>query len=92
MDKLIKFIKENDLKFDGRGSALNADCAVIAGFADYCGITDSSSIIDAIKASKKGKKLSQFIRTEVDRVFDFAFTYNYGNWWKNADAKRIYKF
>ncbi len=92
MEKLKKFIEENGLKFDGRGSALNGDCVVIAGFADHCGITNASEIIEAIQASKKGRAVSATVTLEVNRVFDFAYTYNYGNWWKSGEARSTYTF
>ena len=92
MEKLVKFIEENELKFDGPASGLNSDCTIIAGFADHCGVQTSQEVIDAIIATKKGRSLTAPVMSEVRRVFDFAFTYNYGNWWKTDEAKSTYKF
>lgn len=92
MEKLVKFIKENNLMFDGVGSELNSDCVIIGGFADHCGISASADVRSAVKEALSTSSLSVTIEKEIDRVFDFAYTYNYGNWWKNRDAKRLYKF
>lgn len=92
MEKLEKFIKENELKFNGTGSALNSSCTIIAGFADHCGVTDASDILEAIQEATEGEDISSAVSLEISRVFDFAYTYNYGNWWKSAEAKRTYKF
>lgn len=92
MEKLVKFIKENGLKFNGTGSALNSDCVIIAGFADHCGITSSGVIESAVKSALSKSRITKSVAKEIDRVFDFAYTYNYGNWWKNSEAKRLYKF
>lgn len=92
MKKLVKFIKENGLKFDGIGSALNSDCTIIGGFADHCGITNSGDIKSAVISALGKDGLSIEAANEINRVFDFAYTYNYGNWWKNSEAKILYKF
>ncbi len=92
MKKLVKFIKENKLKFNGEESALNSDCTIISGFADHCGITNSGDIKSAVISALGEDGLSIEAAKEINRVFDFAYTYNYGNWWKNRDAKRLYKF
>ena len=92
MSKIAKFVKENSLRFDGRGSGLNSDCCVISGFADYCGVHNVSDVETAIKEGLDKKSLSPVVLGELRRVFQFASTYNYGNYWKTAEAKRMYKF
>ena len=92
MEKLVKFIKENKLSFTGVGSELNSDCCIISGYADYCGITESEEIEEAIKKAHHRAILSDDLKKELERVFEFAYGYNYGNYWKTDDAKLMYKF
>jgi hypothetical protein len=90
LTKLKKFIKDNSLSFTGTGSDLNGNCTIIAGYADFLGETDDINIIKAIKEDFPG--ISITILNEISRVFDFAYTYNYGNFWKTEAAKKQYKF
>ena len=89
MERLVKFIGDNGLNFNGKGSDLNGNCCVISGYADYIGVTKANVIEDAIKVTDpRAKNYSK----ELKRVFKFAYTYNYGNFWKTDAAKKLYKF
>lgn len=89
IEKLRKFITENELAFTGKGSASNSDCCLISGYADFIGVSDVKDIEKAIKLVFPKKK---DYKDELRRVFDFAYTYNYGNYWKSEEAKLMYKF
>lgn len=88
--KLEKFIKANGLTFKGTGSDLNSDCCIISGYADFLGVSQVSEINEAI--IKVDPKVGEDFMPELKRVFDFAYTYNYGNFWKSDEAAKQYKF
>jgi hypothetical protein len=86
-EQLIKFIKDNSLNFNSSGSGLNSACVIISGYALYIG-SDKIYIEEAIeelfpKADYK---------SELNKVFEFAQRNNYGTWWSNKVAKKLYKF
>ena len=87
--RLTKFIKDNKLSFIGADSAVNSSCTIISGFADYLGISDWRDVATAIS---KAEPEAVGYRTELKRVFEFAYHYNYGNFWKTDEAKKMYKF
>ena len=92
MDRLKKFIVDNGLTFTGTGSGLNGNCTIISGYTDFLGGFTAEDIIKAVQAATGGSEVSAPAALEIKRVYDFAFTYNYGNWWKLPEAKRLYKF
>ena len=89
--KLVKFIKDNHLSFNGTaGSDLNSDCTIISGYALHLGVSDTPEIKRAIWEAKQSKK-SNFIE-ELDRVFEFADNNDYGYNWSSPEYKKMYKF
>lgn len=89
MKVIEKFIKENALSFAGSGSILNGNCTILAGFADFNNIDSGEKLCNIVK--KILPKESGY-ESELKRVFDFAYTYNYGNYWKTAEARKMYRF
>ena len=93
LKKIENFIRDNKLSFDEEGtSSLNSDCVIISGFADFLGEGSVDNIKKALQKVRKGKELSTNLCIELERVFDFAYTYDYGSWWKKPEAKDLYKF
>jgi hypothetical protein len=91
MNKLVKFIKENKLSFEGMtGSALNSDCCVLSGFALHCGINDVDEVKRAIWDAKSNKKRN-FV-DELERVFQYAESNSYERPWKRGEFDKLYKF
>lgn len=89
MKVIEKFIEDNGLTFVGVGSELNGECCILAGFADFHGIDSGKVLCNIVKKVKPSISGYEY---ELKRVFDFAYTYNYGNFWKSAAAKSMYKF
>lgn len=88
MKKLIeKFIEENKLDLSETGSALNSTCCIIAGYALYIGIDHAHTLCSILL-----EKLDSDTDTELERVFNYAKSKNYGEWWKSEEAKKQYKF
>jgi len=90
-DKLEKFIIENELNFNSSGSGLNGAYTILCGFADHVGAS-KKAVRDAVKAITGVEILPANSKKELDKIYKFTTTYNYGNWWKKPIAARIYKF
>ena len=90
-DKLEKFIRENELNFNSSGSALNGAYTVLCGFADHVGAS-KKAVRDAVKATTGVETLPVNSKKELDKIYKFTTTYNYGKWWQKPEAARIYKF
>ena len=89
-NKLVKFIKDNHLNFEGTGgSDLNSDCVIISGFALHCGASESD--IKRAIWEAKGNKKRNFI-DELERVYEFAERNSYGDNWNTSEYRRMYKF
>lgn len=82
-----KFIRDNELDFSSTGSELNGNCTILAGF--ICYIIESShegeEIIENLHLSSKAT-------TELERVFEYAWTNNYEDYWETEKAKLEYIF
>ena len=84
------FIENNNLDFSGSGSELNSVCTTISGYALHIGIDNVDTLIDIVNSHfPYGTFVEQ---KELERVFKFAKNANYGDWWSNAAAKKMYKF
>lgn len=83
-----EFIKNNGLVFGGFGSELNGHCTTLAGF--ICYITDE--IYSEGEAIITSLKLSDDARTELFRVYEYAFNNNYRKFWDTPQAKELYTF
>jgi len=90
MNKISKFIKENNLDFSGTGSGLNSSCVIISGFALYLGIEDSQIVIDVM--NNNDVPLDRDQANEFTRVFDFAYSNDYGHNWRSQYYQNMYKY
>ena len=90
-EKILKFIEENELIFSGRGSGLNSSCTIICGYADHVGAS-KKVVEEAIKQHLSISRTPTDLTIELDNVYNFAATYNYGKWWTSKEAIRTYKF
>jgi len=88
MVEIEKFIKENELDFTSTDSSLNGNCVVICGYALHLNINHFPFLLAAFTTTK----LSAAAEKELERVFEYAYTSNYGEYWKTADAKARYTF
>jgi hypothetical protein len=89
VEKLVKFIKENNLNFKEEGSGLNSACTILSGYALYI---DEENI--------EGDELCNAIRIifpdftdedELERVFNYCQDNNYQLWWKEKENRKLYK-
>jgi len=88
--ELVNFIIENNLNFNGSGSELNGMCVVLAGYSIFKGHTNTEQLKNAVHEVFP-KSVGNFER-ELERVFDYAFDNNYGDFWETEDAKMMYTF
>lgn len=87
-NRIIKFIKDNDLDFSSTDSGLNSNCVILSGYALHLDIDN----IDELAKELKGLGLSWETYVELDRVYSFAKANNYGKYWESDLAKKTYKF
>lgn len=87
-DKLIKFIIDNKLNFNGSGSALNGMCTVISGYALHI----EASVGDIKEAIAETFPKATSYQKELERVYKVAEDRGYGTYWSTTEAKEMYKF
>lgn len=88
-EKLKQFIKDNNLEFtEGRR---NFDSVVLSGYALYLD-ANSEQLKNAIEIVLGEEIWDDNLEDELDRVFDYAKSNNYGKWWEKEEAKKMYKF
>ena len=86
-----KFIEDNKLDFSGNGSELNGNCTTLAGFICYViepdglGRKEGNELISELD-------LNWSAEVELTRVFEFAWTNSYEEFWKTPAAKEQYVF
>jgi riboflavin synthase len=90
-ETIEKFIRENELNFNSSGSGLNGAYTVVCGYADHVGAS-KKSVKEAVIACTGVTALGPESKKELDKVYNFASTYNYGKWWTSLEASRTYKF
>lgn len=88
--ELVNFIIENSLNFNGSGSGLNSMCVVLAGYSIFKGHTNTAQLKEAVHEVFP-KSVGNFEK-ELERVFEYAYDNNYGEFWKTEDAKLLYTF
>lgn len=93
MNKIQQFIIDNKIDLSGTGSELNGNCVILAGFALHLnGDTDDfSQLVKDIEESGKFT-LSSAAANELERVFDYAYSNNYYQFWDKPEAKEQYVF
>lgn len=86
MNEIQKFIKDNKLSF--KQGSRNTTCTVLTGYAQYLGLSENklkAEVVDEIDADK-------FIGEEISRVWKYAESKGYKNYWETLDAKKQWKF
>ena len=92
-EKIKNFIEKNfkDVEFNSSTrSELNGVITVLSGYALFIGA--SKNDIEEAVFSIEDSDLTYEFENELDRVFEFAKTYQYGKWWNSEEAKKEYKF
>lgn len=84
IEKLKKFIKDNNLEFNS-GSGGDVNILALCGYACYIGASEHDCI-NAVGSEDIS------INTEITRVFDYASTHNYAKFWETDKAKKQWKF
>jgi len=93
MNKIQKFIKDNDLSLEGYGSDLNSTCCIIAGYALYASGDDNNYIKLLEDIEENGVyALTASVSDELERVYDYAYQNNYFEWWTKEEARKTYIF
>lgn len=80
------FIKNNKLSF--KTGSRNSTVTTLVGYSQHLGLTMSE--LKTELTSQINKDI--FIAQEIERLWSYCSSRNYGNWWKTADAKLMYKF
>jgi hypothetical protein len=89
-EKIEKFIRENELNFNSSGSSLNGAYTIVCGYADHVGAS-KKAVKEGVQACI-GTALSTESKKELDKIYKFTTTFNYGKWWQKPEASRMYKF
>jgi hypothetical protein len=84
IEKLKKFIKDNNLEFNS-GSGGDINILALCGYACYIGAT-SDDCIETVNSSL------QEVDDEINRVFDYAFKNKYAKFWETEKARKQWKF
>lgn len=93
MNKIQKFIQDNNLSLDGSGSGLNSTCCIIAGYALYeSGDTNDYEKLLKDIVEDEVYTLTPEVEKELERVYDFAYRSNYYSWWETLEAQNKYIF
>lgn len=89
MEKVKQFIEDNSLSFEvGRR---NTDSVILAGYCCYLGL-DRSDVQEINDSIKEVCPEHDDFEGEFDRVFEYAYCNNYGQYWNTEEAKKSYKF
>lgn len=92
VEKLKTFIRENVLTFSDIGSSLNSECCTISGYALHIGTKSVGEIADAVKEVCGSTEDEEDYIDELKRVFEYAKSNDYGSWWADEEAKKMYIF
>ena len=84
IEKLKKFITENNLEFNG-GSGGDVNILALCGYACYIEASEE----DCIKAADSD---DYDTNVEIRRVYQYADSNHYDKWWNTSIAKAQWKF
>ena len=93
MNKIQQFIVDNNLDItdieygDSGGNSL---ACILSGYALYLGM-EERDLLDAITEIFEEDD-NTWDSGELERVFSYAKSKNYGDWWKKPEAHNMYKF
>ena len=92
LERVKKFIEDNDLDFYGSGSELNGNCVILAGF--ICYVITREPVFTSVDGWEiiNGLKLNEDAHKETYRVFEYAYVNDYEKFWTTEEAKEQYKF
>lgn len=91
VEQLKTFIKDNNLSF--KEGQRNTNATIICGYALFIGVEDEELVEDAIEQVFTSKIWEDTeLQDEIDRVFRYAKSNNYGKWWEKPEAAKMYKF
>lgn len=91
MNKIQQFIVDNKIDLSGTGSELNGNCVILAGFLCYLLVKEDKVELDGLNLIQF-LELSPEAETELERVFKYAWTAGYEDFWETEDAKEEYIF
>lgn len=86
MNRLRKFIEENDLDFN-EGSR-NTTVVCLIGFSQHLGLTRNDLENELIVEMNE----DSFIGEEIGRLWEYCKNRNYKDYWSKPIAKATYKF
>ncbi len=87
-DRIERFIVDNGIVFTGTDSDLNSNCVILSGFALYCGVDNWYDVVEIL-----GSKVpTHEAMIELNRVYLYADSNNYGKFWDTKAASDMYTF
>ena len=86
MTTLRKFIKDNNLTF--MTGERNTTVTTLIGFAQYLGATEKDLELEL----KEEITNDNFIKEEINRLWNYCARNNYALWWKNNPDAEHYTF
>jgi hypothetical protein len=93
IEKIEKFIADNELNFTDTGSGLNGNCIILAGYLDYL---ENYADVKEFDSMHMGAVLhlmpSLKAKDEMDRTHTYACRNRYGKKWSTSDYKSMYKY
>jgi hypothetical protein len=93
LDKVLKFIKDNEIDLSGSGSDLNSACTILAGFICHVIMSDAGGVdVDRGLTIINELRLSTSAQIELTRVYEYAWHNNYEEFWDTEQAKEEYVF
>lgn len=94
--EIERFIIDNELFFES--GSRNNDSVVLSGYSLYLGIEDSEVLDDLLCEMKDNDEKKELLvefdydaSMELERVFNFAYSCNYGDWWTKESNRNTYK-
>lgn len=91
--KIIDFVKNNNLEFDSYGSTLNANIVILVGYATYLNQETSDKFrLDFIYETILEN--DERACDEFDRIWNYVNDngHDYASFWKSKEAKEQYNF
>ena len=82
-DILKNFINNNKLDFPSGGR--NANLVTLIGYGLYIGAT-----IEDYKTAMPTRELTEVVAKELERLYTYCESRNYGKWWENESNRNTY--
>lgn len=81
-----EFIQENNLSL--KEGSRNSTITTIIGFSQHKGLSERD-LKDELSIERSS---DPFIDFEINRLWNYCSSRNYGKWWSTDEAKSLYKF